>query len=567
MSGGPLNAVYAALDEERYEEALRLCGRSEVAGAPLVRALRSFALAQLDRGQEARALALELLDQQRDEAVLGTVVHTFRALGDQTSLVRCHETLLQLNPSSERHAQQLFFALARAGELKRMQQTASLMYRGLGRRRYLFWTVCCMLTAEPPSPMTLTLAEKMLRKLLYEVFPSARPGFEELRLLVNVILRQDGADRALTAIDELSSRPSGPPPSDQDSEQEVDASALQMHELRCEVLRRSGDSRGELRELAALLAHSPDQWTAYTRAVDLLCGPLAKDEEARSSHLLLVQSLQRTHPALRGPWLAEVHLSCALSSDDRLIRRLWGEDSSACSVLTRALHSYVDKFGDRQCCYSDVRPFVETLVKLAEERAVFEWLEGEANEATNRLDTCEDIGLQKNMLTRVVNLTQLRYLCNQLAGECDYGAVATNALQLYKLTTKKVALSESSARETRPDDELLLLATAALREMVVDTTPAKFSILFESAMLAEYGCKESPHSYCLKLDQIKLCRDLGAGVAAMNLFNSFSIRYIQLDSLSFLVTPLLMELGLFNEVRFLCTVWIIFLISLGYSNQ
>lgn len=98
-----------------------------------------------------------------------------------------------------------------------MQKTAQLLYKGMGKRHYLFWTVCSMLSNER-SDMVFLLAERMLRKLLYEVFPETRPGFEELRVFIDVLMQQKGREReALKAFDELSVRPAGTAINDQDA--------------------------------------------------------------------------------------------------------------------------------------------------------------------------------------------------------------------------------------------------------------------------------------------------------------------------------------------------------------
>ena len=564
MSSGAIGGIYAALDEERYEEALRLCERSEVSRTPLVRALRSFALAQLDRSEEARELATELLDQQRDEGVLGTLVHTFRALRDAENLIRCHEALLQLNPSSERHAQQLFFALARAGELKRMQQTASLMYKGLGKRKYLFWTVCCMLTAEPPTPMTLTLAEKMIRKLLYEVFPAERPGFEELRLFVDVIVRQGGAERALACLDELCARVAGPAPSDQDSELQIAASTLQILELRCQILGRMGDLRAELREQTALLALFPDQWAAHARAAELVCGPLSAEEDVPLSHLRFVQSCQSLHPGLRGPRLAEILMADSLAQDAPLTRRLWGDSTSP--VSSRLLRNYIETFGDRPCCFTDVRPFVAKLVEQGEGNAFCEWLEERALEVIQRLEVGAEPIERASLASRLTNLTHLRYACKKAAGNCDDAAFVEIAVQTHSLTAARALPSEEPTREARCDDDLILLATAALREVPADAPFPRFALLFEAALVSQHGGAVSPHSYSLKIDRIDLYRALGVGPAAVELFNSFGVRYVQLDSLSYLVTPLMMELGLFVEVSLSSPSMVVMITPIGDSS-
>ena len=208
----------------------------------------------------------------------------------------------------------------------------------------------------------------------------------------------------------------------------------------------------------------------------------------------------------------------------------------------------MDTFGDRSCCFTDVQPFVTRLVELGDGPALDAWLEGRSIEATQRLEAGSENAVKTPLTIRLTNLTQLRYACKRAIGNCDDAAFVEIAVQTHLLTVARSLPSEAQAREVRCDDELLLLATAALRKIPEDTPLSKFASLFEAVLISEYGGTVAPHSYSLKIDRIDLFRALGAGTPAVELFNSFGVRYIQLDSMSYLITPLMMELGLFAEV-------------------
>ena len=76
-----ISSIYKCLDQEKYEEVIKLCEGREAKKIPHAQALLSYALGEVGRGAEAAAIARELLQSQNpEEKVLNTLCFTFKVM-------------------------------------------------------------------------------------------------------------------------------------------------------------------------------------------------------------------------------------------------------------------------------------------------------------------------------------------------------------------------------------------------------------------------------------------------------------------------------------------------------
>ena len=74
-----ISSIYKCLDQEKYEEVIKLCEGREAKKIPHAQALLSYALGEVGRGAEAAAIARELLQSRSpEEKVLNTLCFTFK---------------------------------------------------------------------------------------------------------------------------------------------------------------------------------------------------------------------------------------------------------------------------------------------------------------------------------------------------------------------------------------------------------------------------------------------------------------------------------------------------------
>lgn len=118
-------------------------------------------------------------------------------------------------------------------------------------------------------------------------------------------------------------------------------------------------------------------------------------------------------------------------------------------------------------------------------------------------------------------------------------------------------------RTIRPADTLLMVASSLCRLSLLQpsASPSSSSIAennaaswnkyvesFQWAALLQYGISLSPYSYSFKVDLLEVYRHLASGLDALNLFSDkLGVKYIQNDSLSYLLLPTLLENGMFKE--------------------
>jgi dsDNA-binding SOS-regulon protein len=107
-------------------------------------------------------------------------------------------------------------------------------------------------------------------------------------------------------------------------------------------------------------------------------------------------------------------------------------------------------------------------------------------------------------------------------------------------------------RTVRPGDTVLTTVLAQCRQSFLllskETNLDKYVHLLQWTGLLQHGLKRSPYSYVFKVDLLENYRLLGNGQDALTLFSdSLGVKYIQNDSLSYLIIPTLLETGLFKE--------------------
>lgn len=88
-------------------------------------------------------------------------------------------------------------------------------------------------------------------------------------------------------------------------------------------------------------------------------------------------------------------------------------------------------------------------------------------------------------------------------------------------------------------------------EIGVDRVPETehLKILYEAAIVLQYGRKNSPFNFTFTMLMMEICRELACVETTMQLFNSLEIKHIQVDSLSYLLLPAALEGALFTEAR------------------
>jgi hypothetical protein len=105
-------------------------------------------------------------------------------------------------------------------------------------------------------------------------------------------------------------------------------------------------------------------------------------------------------------------------------------------------------------------------------------------------------------------------------------------------------VSIGGEREVKPGDELLLLALSGARTQPRDASSGFLTSCYARAVIAQYGASVSTHAFTHRLELLDPLRTLGAGEAVIKHFALLGVRYVQLDSLTYLVVSICVNLDL-----------------------
>ncbi len=424
----------------------------------------------------ARAVATR--PNATEEAVLNALACTFKACRAEGDYAAVYENLIK-TPSglTEKNLCELFFCYNRQREPKKMQMTAQRMYKLTDNPKYLFWSTSALLMQRDLPPAMLVVAEKTLRKVLYEQRKDKCPGAEELQLFLSALVRQGRLKDALDELKTLSARPRDESERLNDEEQfseQTNLVAMQALTLSClklDLLVHLRDWGEVERECLAVLESLPDQWAVYDLLHQLLLfrlGALSpwtvqsisdlvalnelpkpmvsgdslpsmdREMHARlvAHHLSLLRDKQRANPKLRGPRLAELHLllSLAKHSLEGLLPTEEGVESDVFARLLVLFEQYVTLFESKYCCFMDLKPLLHEYRNVSLSRngqslqTLWTWLRD------RRTDACT---------SAVEELKKQLGLSVSLAVESVVAAVAVEEEKKSETVTETVAEGES----------------------------------------------------------------------------------------------------------------------------
>jgi hypothetical protein len=371
--------------------------------------------------------------------------------------------------------------------------------------------------------------------------------------------------------------------------------------------------------LKAVLVDLPDQWDALQTLVQVHC-------DAHSKHTCLCSqdtektgevkgescvdyfreellAMQDKHPSARGTFLAEMYflqeirrvhtegerempiewLNRSDSEDDfnSALSELRVTDKEHCmsqatpfqKEMLRLLMQYITKFETKQCCFTDVKPYLKTLLTLhtggmegqvassptvtLAARILQSWaqqriavLNSELAQLTATTGDDEET-LVKNATLLLCRLSKL------LQVDCYF---SINVPDSVKASTSSSLTEQSSGsgsgsgsipvlktlyasmygllagkgigglREVQPGDELLMLCSEQMWQRVRGTPATPEESLPQCLDWAEtllVGREASPHNYCFPVESFEPLRRLACVEYAMDGFNKLEVKYIQ----------------------------------------
>ncbi len=410
--------IYKALDDGHWEKAIRLCKRKEIARYDLTKALYAYALYKSRNHGEALQVAREVCARKPiDGHILSTLAVSLKSLGANEELATLYENAFEVMQTDE-FGIELFQCYTRMNEYKKMQLLAQKMYKITTNRRFVYWSVASMLfSMQAPNSkndtMQMMLGERMIQKVVSET--SDQLGAEELRMYIDIMLKQGKYSEALNCLEDLAGRPPGPPIENEDFFKEY-PSSVKIHDIflqenRLFLLEKLGRYEDSKSCLYGVLNDYPDQWSSHKKIVDIIFAQVDRSHDWHLNELLahhaFIRNQQQNLPKLRGPYLAELYLLESMKTsnimstvdDSVLLPSTWpsfvGPDDFVSQVATfpselftfskkstttlneyfrtkyygdiaALICAYVKQFSGKPCCFADLKSRLELITSAAE---------------------------------------------------------------------------------------------------------------------------------------------------------------------------------------------------------
>ncbi|XP_048467470.1 N-alpha-acetyltransferase 25, NatB auxiliary subunit [Rhincodon typus] len=526
--------------------------------------LKAIGLQRTGKQEEAFAVAQEVAAlEPTDDNSLQALTILYREMHRPELVTKLYEAAVRKVPSSEEYHSHLFMAYARVGEYKKMQQAGMALYKIVPKNPYYFWSVMSLVMQSISAQdeklsktMFLPLAQRMVEKMVKEDKIEAEA---EVQLYLMILERLGKDQEALEVI--------------RGKLGEKLTSELQSREMKCMVLYKKLIKWPECNALSRkLLIHNPDDWQFYISYFDSLFHlideawtPPAEAEHCPEGPVTcLVQEaisfveerILNEEPKgsrhLRGPYLAKLELI-------RRLRERGTNDEHKLGIPEDLMFQYFERFGDRPCCYSDLRIFVDLLSLDRHTQFINKLMEVVPLSISTESDLAlpGDVkAMQRHMF--VVQFARLLGL-HETMDQTQKLRLVEELMQRYKHALK---FGKSCLKtELQFSDNYCLLAVHLLLDIWRQS--GEEWPLWRSLALLEESLSNSPSSAQFKLLLIRIYCLLGAFEPVVDLYTSLDAKHVQHDTIGYLLTRYAEPLGHLAAASQACN----FTLRFFHSNQ
>ncbi|XP_046302158.1 N-alpha-acetyltransferase 25, NatB auxiliary subunit isoform X3 [Marmota monax] len=525
--------------------------------------LKAIGLQRTGKQEEAFTLAQEVAAlEPTDDNSLQALTILYREMHRPELVTKLYEAAVKKVPNSEEYHSHLFMAYARVGEYKKMQQAGMALYKIVPKNPYYFWSVMSLIMQSISAQdenlsktMFLPLAERMVEKMVKEDKIEAEA---EVELYYMILERLGKYQEALDVI--------------RGKLGEKLTSEIQSRENKCMAMYKKLSRWPECNALSRrLLLKNSDDWQFYLtyfdsvfRLIEEAWTPPAEGEHSLEGEVhysaeeavkfiedrITEESKSSRH--LRGPHLAKLEL----------IRRLRSQgcnDEYKLGDPEELMFQYFKKFGDKPCCFTDLKVFVDLLPATQGTKFINQLL-GVVPLSTpteDKLALPSDIrALQQHLC--VVQLTRLLGLYHTMDKNQKLSVVRELMLRYqHGLEFGKSCLKT----ELQFSDYYCLLAVHVLIDIWRETGDE--TAVWQALTLLEEGLTHSPSNAQFKLLLVRIYCMLGAFEPVVDLYSSLDAKHIQHDTIGYLLTRYAESLGQYAAASQSCN----FALRFFHSNQ
>lgn len=502
-----IRPIYDAVDSGSNKSALQQCNKvlKKYPSLVIVKALKALAIVRMNKIEESLPICDEVLaSKPTDLDTLNVMMLVLRALGRHNDLVTMFDDAFKAQSGNEELGVQDFFANVRTGNWKAAQQIAQKLNKSFGAGaadRYLYWSVLsAMLQSNDcttPEQMRPVLQKLALRLLADGELPP-HASADRLHVHLSVLKTLGLADEAAKLLETEEGKA-------------IAKTSLVVDELRRDLVKARKDFEAEGTRARGKLVDEKDRnWLEFLALIEAVF--VAPDAtKIRETRDILRQLAELDGSKERGSLLAGLEL------ERRAREAGLASDFESSEGLLGLIKLYLEKFGDKACCFDDLKIYIT--------------FEGEELEKfTSFLDSYEHSVETVNALQRSINIYKLqRYTLTeaQINAESEK-ARAKGYLGAY---TKALPLGKALAdTELQPADDLVLLAAQTFVNLWKIENDESW--LYMAISVLEYAAQRSKNSYLIRLHLVRLHRLLSAPSLALEHYRAMRIKQIQTDTLS-----------------------------------
>ncbi|KAM4052844.1 N-alpha-acetyltransferase 25, NatB auxiliary subunit [Anomaloglossus baeobatrachus] len=524
--------------------------------------LKAIGLQRTGKQEEAFVLAQEVAAlEPTDDNSLQALTILYREMHRPELVTKLYEAAVRKVPSSEEYHSHLFMAYARVGEYKKMQQAGMALYKIVPKNPYYFWSVMSLIMQSISAQdeklsktMFLPLAERMVEKMVKEDKIEAEA---EVELYYMILERLGKHEEALEVIrgklgDKLTSE-------------------LQSRENKCMAMYKKLSRWPECNALSKrLLLLNSDDWQFYLsyfdsvfHLIDETWTPPSEGAMSLEGNLDYtieqvvafieeqIESDSKNPRPLRGPYLAKLELISRL--------RLRGcNDEYKLGEPEELMFQYFLKFGDKPCCFTDIKVFVD-LLSSTQHSIFINRLLGSlplTPPADGDVALPADIKAMQRHLS-VVQLSRLLGLSYKMEKMQKQDAIR-EVIGRYR---HGLQFGNSCLKtELQFSDYYCLIGAHMLLDLWHD---GEDWAVWQCLALLEEGLSNSPSNAQFKLLLLRVYCALGAFEPSMDLYGSLDAKHIQHDTIGYLLTRFAAPLGHYTAASHSCNSALRFF----HSNQ
>nr|XP_005996450.1 PREDICTED: N-alpha-acetyltransferase 25, NatB auxiliary subunit isoform X4 [Latimeria chalumnae] len=494
--------------------------------------LKAIGLQRTGKQDEAFSLAQEVAAlEPTDDNSLQALTILYREMHRPELVTKLYEAAVKKVPSSEEYHSHLFMAYARVGEYKKMQQAGMALYKIVPKNPYYFWSVMSLVMQSISArdeklsqTMFLPLAERMVEKMVKEDKIEAEA---EVQLYYMILERLAKYQEALYLV--------------RGKLGEKLTSELQSRENKCMTMYKKLNKWLECNALSRkLLLKNPDDWQFYLSYFDSLFHLIDEEwippaeghqsQEGKVDYSLeqavkfveerILNEESKGSRQLRGPYLAKLELIKRLRCRGMNDEHKLGEPEDL-------MFNYFQKFGDKPCCYTDLRVFVDLLSPDHHTKFVNRILETVPLSASAE----DDLALPSDTkaLQRHLCVMQLSRLLG-LQHNMDWNLKLLLIRELKARYRHGLVFGKSCLKtELQLSDNYCLHAVHMVLDIWNET--GEEWPLWQCLCLLEEGLTHSPSNAQFKLLLIRIYCLLGAFEPVVDLYSSLDAKHVQHDTI------------------------------------